>query len=96
MTRYLNIILIASLIMLSLNAASASSDDISNLKKLISASNDPKMSTQDLAFFLATHNYDVTPKESYVELRLDGQVYKVTPDGDKPEICDMKVQSLEG
>jgi len=90
-TRYLNLILIASLIMLSLNAASASSNDVSNLKKLISSSNDPKMNTQDLAFFLATHNYDVTPKESYVELRLDGQVYKVTPDGDNPEICDMKI-----
>ena len=43
------------------------------------------MSTQDLAFFLATHNYDVTPKEGYVELRLDGHVYKVTSNGDKPE-----------
>ena len=74
--------------MLSLNAASASSDDISNLKKLISASNDPKMNTQDLAFFLATHNYDVTPKEGYVELRLDGQVYKVTPNSDKPELLE--------
>ena len=87
--RYLNLALIASLIMLSLSAASAASDDVSNLKKLISSSNDPKMSTQELAFFLATHNYDVTPKESYVELRLDGQIYKVTPDGDKQEICDI-------
>lgn len=93
--RYLNLALIASLIMLSLSAASATSDDILNLKKLISASNDPKMSTQDLAFFLATHNYDVTPKKGYVEVRVDGQVYKVTPDGDKPEICDIKLQSLE-
>ena len=94
--RYLNLALIASLIMLSLSAASAASDDISNLKKLISASNDPKMNTQDLAFFLATHNYDVTPKEGYVELRLDGQVYKVTTNGDHAELCDMKLQSLEG
>lgn len=86
MTRYLNIILIASLIMLSLNAASASSDDISNLKKLISSSNDPKMNTQDLAYFLATHNYDAIPKNGCVELKLDGQAYKLTPNGDKPEI----------
>ena len=86
--RYLNIILIASIIMLSLNAASASSNDISNLKKLIKSSNDPKMNTQSLAFFLATHNYDVTPKNGYVELELGVHDYKVTPDGDNPEILE--------
>ena len=86
--RYLNLALIASLIMLSLSAASAASDDISNLKKVISTSNDPKMSVQDLAFFLATHNYDVTPNGSYVELRLDGHVYKVTPNDDKLELLE--------
>ncbi|MFB3764695.1 MAG: hypothetical protein ACE14P_05540 [Methanotrichaceae archaeon] len=92
---YLGLALIAGLMILSLSAASAASDDISNLKKLISANNDPKMSTQDLAFFLATHNYDVRPREGYVELRLDGQVYRLTPNGDKPELCDMKLQPLE-
>ncbi len=94
--RYLNLALIVSLMMLSLSTATVASDDISNLKKLISASNDPKMSTQDLAFFLATHNYDVTPKEGYVELRLDGQVYRLTPNGDKPGICEMSLHSIEG
>ena len=84
--KYLNLALIAGLF---LSAAAAASDDISNVKKLISASNDPRMSVQDLAFFLATHNYDVTPKESYVELRLNGQVYKLTPDGDKPGLCEI-------
>lgn len=87
--RYLNLALIASLILLSSNAASTASDDISNLKKIISASNDPKMNAEDLAFFLAMHNYDTTPKGSYVELRLDGHVYKITPNGDHPEIRDM-------
>ncbi len=82
--------LIVSLMMLSLSTASAASDDISNLKKIISSSNDPKMNAQDLAFFLATHNYDVRPLEGYVELRLDGQIYRLTPNGDKPELCDME------
>jgi len=90
-TRYLNIVLIASLIMLSLNTAFAASNDISNLKNIISSSNDHKMNSQDLAFFLATHNYDATPRGSYVEVRLDGQIYKVTPNGDHPEICDMRI-----
>ena len=74
--------------MLSLNAASASSDDISNLKNLISSSNDHKMNSQDLAFFLATHNYDASPKGCFVEVRLDGHEYKVIPDGDNPEILE--------
>ncbi len=73
---------------LSLSTAFAASDDIQNLKKIISTSNDPRMNTQDLAFFLATHNYDVRPLEGYVELRLDGRIYKVTPNGDKPEILE--------
>jgi len=30
------------------------------------------MNVQDLAFFLATYNYDTTLKEGYVELDLDG------------------------
>lgn len=89
--RFLNLALIACLTMLSLSITSAASDDISNLKKLIVSSNDPNMNAEDLAFFLATHNYDATPKESYVELRLDGQIYKIVPDGDNPEINEMKI-----
>ncbi len=87
--KYLNLVLMASLIMLSLSTATAASDDISNIKKLISTSNDPRMSVKDLAFFLATHNYDVRPLNGYVELRLNGQIYKLTPNGDKPEFCEV-------
>ncbi len=86
--KYLNLALMASLIMLSLSTAASASDDISNVKKLISTSNDPKMSIQDLAFFLATHNYDVRPLKDYVELRLNGHVYKLTPNSGKSELCE--------
>ena len=95
--RYQNLALMACLIILSLNTATAAGDDISNIKKVISTSNDPKMSVQDLAFFLATHNYDVRPLDGYVELRLDGQVYKLTPNGDNSRSCNIaKINSLEG
>ena len=77
--RYLSLARVASIMMLSLNTATAESDDASSPKKPISATDDPKMNGQDLAFFLATHNYDVTPEEGYIELRLDGQVYKLIP-----------------
>lgn len=88
--RYLNLALIASLLVLSICTVAAASDDISNLKKLISSSNDPNMNSRDLAFFLATHNYDVTPLDGYVELRLDGKVYRVTSNGNVLELCDLK------
>ena len=37
------------------------------------------MDTQDLAFYLATHGFDVTPKNGYVEANLGGRIYKLTP-----------------
>ena len=47
------------------------------LSKLISQNYDARMTPNDLAFFLATHNYNATPKESYVQVIVDGTIYKV-------------------
>ena len=71
-----------------LNTASASGEDISDLKKLISVNEDVRMNSQDLAFFLATHNYNVVPKDDYVEIDMVGEIYKLVPNGDKPGLCD--------
>lgn len=51
------------------------------------------MTSNDLAFFLATHNYDATPKDSYVVVKLDGMVYKAVPNGYGPGLADLKVIS---
>jgi hypothetical protein len=45
------------IIMVSLNTASALNGDISDLKSLIANNEDTRIDSQDLAFFLATHNY---------------------------------------
>jgi hypothetical protein len=37
------------------------------------------MTVEDLAFFLATHNYNATPKEGYVQVIVDGTIYKAVP-----------------
>jgi hypothetical protein len=37
------------------------------------------MTSNDLAFFLASHNFDATPKDGYVEVKLDGLVHKRSP-----------------
>ena len=61
--------------MVSLNTATG--EDISDLKKLISTNEDTHMNSKDLAFFLATHNYNAMPDDGYAELNLNGKIYKL-------------------
>jgi hypothetical protein len=62
---------------------------ISGLKSLLTTFDDPGMDTFDLAFFLVTHNYDATPRGSYVEVQLDGMVLRLTPNGEKFGLGDI-------
>ena len=55
--------------------------DSKELTKLISQSCDARMTPNDLAFFLATHNYDATPKDGYVQVKIDGTICKVVLNG---------------
>lgn len=88
-TKYLMAIMAACIIAVGLNTASASSEDISDLKKLISVNEDSRMNSQDLAFFLVTHNYSAVPKDGYVNIDVDGKIYKLVSNGDKPGLCDI-------
>ncbi len=81
--------LLALIIVLALPTVSASSDHLSDLKSLISAFDDPRMDADDLAFYLATHGFNATPMGSYIEVDLGGRVYKLTPNGSAPELCDV-------
>jgi len=72
-----------------LHTASASGDDISDLRARIFSFDDPRITVQDLAFFLLTHNFDAKPMGDYVELNLNGAIYKLIPNGDKPGLCDI-------
>ena len=88
-TKYLMAIMAVCIIAVGLNTASASSEDISDLKKLISVNEDSRMNSQDLAFFLVTHNYSAVPKDGYVNIDVDGKIYKLVPNGDNPGLCDI-------
>jgi hypothetical protein len=44
------------------------------LTNLVSQSCDPHMMPKDLAFFLATYNFDATPKDGYVQVKIDGTI----------------------
>ena len=50
-----------------------------DLIDLISQYQDTHMTVDDLAFFLATHNFDATPKDSYVKVIVDGIIYRAVP-----------------
>jgi hypothetical protein len=69
--------------------ASASVNDINELEKQISSFDDPKITVQDLAFYLMTHNFDAKPMGNCVELNLHGTIYKLVPNGKKPGLCDI-------
>ena len=90
-TKYLLAIMTVCILMAVTNTASAVGEDISDLKKLISGNEDTRMDSQDLAFFLATHDYNAAPRDGYVELNLNGTIYKLIPNSEKPGLCDIIV-----
>ena len=90
-TKYLLAITAACILMAVMNTASAMGEDISDLKKLISGNEDTRMNSRDLAFFLVTHNYNAAPRDGYVELNLNGTIYKHIPNSDKQGLCDIIV-----
>jgi hypothetical protein len=66
-------------------------EKITSLKSLVSSFDDHGINSRDLAFFLVTHNYDATPVGGHVEVRLNGTVYLLTPNGDHPGLCDINL-----
>ena len=81
--------IISIVIMLALPTVNASDNSLSGLKISISGFDDPRMNSDDLAFYLATHDFDATPKDGYVEVDLAGNVYKLTPNGSAPGLCSI-------
>jgi len=64
-------------------------ENISSLRNLLTSFDDPGMNSQDLAFFLVTHNYDATPVGSNVEVKLNAEVCTLIPNGNRPGLCDI-------
>jgi hypothetical protein len=61
------------------------------LVKLISQNEDTHITPNDLAFFLASHNYDATPRGGYVQVKIEGTIYKVVPNGANPGLADLSI-----
>ena len=79
MRQNLNYLVIAVILTAFVAVSPVYGSEKSDLQKLISSFSDPRMSTNDLAFVLATHGYDATPKVDHVEVTLEGAVYKLVP-----------------
>jgi len=91
--RWLKAIMIVCIIIVSLNSGMAfgENENITSLKNLLTSFDDPGINSQDLAFFLVTHNYDATPVGSQVEVKLNTEVYLLIPNGDRAGLCDIKL-----
>lgn len=74
---------------LPLAESSAAGDSYQDLIKLITGNEDDRMSVQDLAFLLVTHNFDAVPRDDHVEVRIDGTVYKLKPNAGQPGLADI-------
>ena len=61
------IVAVAGIIFISVHPAFGAVAGNQNLKEGISQYQDTHMTVDDLAFFLATHNYNATPKDGYVQ-----------------------------
>jgi hypothetical protein len=81
--------LISIAIMLALPTVSALSNSLSDLNSSISGFDDPRMGAQDLAFYLASHGFDATPKSGFVEVDLGGHTCKLIPNGSAPGLASI-------
>ena len=63
------------------------------LSELISQNEDIRITTDDLAFFLAMHNYDATPKEGFVQVKMDGTICNLVPNGVNPGLSDLTIEN---
>ena len=67
------------IVFVSANPALGAAAENNDLTKVISQYQDTHMTVEDLAFFLATHNYNATPKNGYAQVTISGTIYKAVP-----------------
>jgi hypothetical protein len=65
----------------------------SQLSELISQNEDVQMTAEDLAFFLAMHNFDATPKDGFVQVRVNGIIYNLVPNGANPGLANLTIEN---
>jgi hypothetical protein len=51
------------------------------------------MTAEDLAFFLAMHNFDATPKDGFVQVKVNGTIYNLVPNGANPGLANLTIEN---
>jgi len=69
----------------------SASTDYRGLLDLSDANEDVRINAQDLAFLLVTHNFDATPRGDHVDVKIDGSIYRMTPNADKSGLADIEL-----
>ncbi|VVB63995.1 Uncharacterised protein [uncultured archaeon] len=67
------------IVFVSANPAFGAVVENNDLSEVISHHHGTHMTVEDLAFFLATHNYSATPKDGSVQVPIDSTIYKAVP-----------------
>lgn len=83
------LILGMTLSQISSGSASASYQD---LFSLCNENEDVRMNVEDLAFLLVTHDFDAMPRGDYVEVRIEGSIYRVKPNAAKAGLADIALE----
>jgi hypothetical protein len=86
-----SLIIALACVAFSLASIASGATENAELSKLISQNEDAYMTAEDLAFFLAVHNYDATPKEGFVQVKVDGAIYNLVPNGIAPGLADVSI-----
>ncbi len=89
--KYRIILIVISIAAIAVCPGESTGDDLGRLNKLISSFEDQLIDSHDLAFFLATHSYDATPKSGYVEVKLNDVVYRLIPNEEEPGLCSISI-----
>ena len=84
-------LILICLLAIMLDPVSASNASISDLKSTVTAFEDAHMNADDLAFYLATHNFDARPNGGHVEVNLGSSTCKLTPNGSAPGLCSIEI-----
>lgn len=77
------------------NAQILPESNISRLNDLVTSFDDPKMTVDDLAFYLETHSFKATPMGTYVELSLPSTVCQLFPNGENLGLCDITCHTVQ-
>lgn len=88
------IIRLIALLILGITVSQVSSGSASagyqDLLTLCSTNEDARMNVEDLAFLLVTHDFDAMPRGDYVEVRIDGSIYRMKPNAARAGLADIE------